>query len=97
MATECLTQLTLGFQPKLILDFHGGEIPTDCGLLLLRQFDGQLALTKSLKGIFNDWRHPAFIEHHVFISGRSVFPLNLHAAHRVDRYKYSLLFYWIAR
>ena len=64
MATQCLTQLTLGFQPKIILDFNGGEITTDCGLLLLRQFDAQLALTKTLNGIFNDWRHPVFIEHH---------------------------------
>lgn len=63
MATHCLTQLTLGFQPKIILDFNGGEITTDCGLLLLRQFDGQLALTKKLNGIFNDWRNPVFIEH----------------------------------
>jgi hypothetical protein len=64
MATECHNQLTFGFQPKLIVDFNGGEITSDSGLLLLRQFDGQLALTKSLKGIFNDWRHAAFIEHH---------------------------------
>lgn len=64
MATQCLTQLTLSFQPKIIVDFNGGQITTDCGLLLLRQFDGQLALTKKLNGIFNDWRHPVFIEHY---------------------------------
>jgi len=64
MATQCLTQLTLSFQPKIVLDFNGGEITTDSGLLLLRQFDAQLALTKKLNGIFNDWRHPVFIEHH---------------------------------
>lgn len=63
MATECLTQLKLGFQPKIIVDFKGGDITTDSGLLLLRQFDGQLALTKQLNGIFNDWRNPVFIEH----------------------------------
>jgi hypothetical protein len=64
MATQCLTQLTLGFQPKIILDFNGGQITTDSGLLLLRQFDAQLALTKKFNGIFNDWRHPVFIEHY---------------------------------
>src|SRR5512133_2755847 len=63
MATECLNQLTLGFQPKIILDFNGGDITMDCGLLLLRQFDAQLALTKKLPGLFNDWRNPVFIEH----------------------------------
>jgi len=64
MATQCLTQLTFGFQPKIVLDFNGGEITSDSGLLLLRQFDAQLALTKRLNGLFNDWRHPVFIEHH---------------------------------
>ena len=63
MATECVTQLTLGFQPKILLDFNGGEITSDTGLLLVRQFDAQLALTKKLNGIFTDWRRPAFIEH----------------------------------
>lgn len=64
MATQCHNQLTLGFQPKIVLDFNGGEITSDCGLLLLRQFDAQLALTKKLKGLFNDWRNAVFIEHH---------------------------------
>ena len=64
MATQCVTQLALSFQPKIVLDFNGGEITTDSGLLLLRQFDAQLALTNKLNGIFNDWRHPVFIEHH---------------------------------
>ena len=64
MATQCHSQLTLGFQPKIVLDFNGGEITSDSGLLLLRQFDGQLALTKKLTGLCNDWRNPLFIEHH---------------------------------
>lgn len=64
MATQCHNQLTLSFQPKVVLDFNGGQITSDSGLLLLRQFDEQLALTKRLRGLFNDWRHPVFIEHH---------------------------------
>lgn len=64
MATQCHNQLRLGFQPKIVLDFNGGEITSDSGLLLLRQFDGQLALTKKLRGLCNDWRNPLFIEHH---------------------------------
>jgi Transposase DDE domain group 1 len=64
MATQCHNQLTLSFQPKIVLDFNGGEITSDSGLLLLRQFDAQLALTKKLNGLFNDWRDPIFIEHH---------------------------------
>jgi Transposase DDE domain group 1 len=64
MATQCHNQLTLGFQRKIVIDFNGGEITSDSGLLLLRQFDAQLALTQKLDGLFNDWRHPVFIEHH---------------------------------
>ena len=37
MATQCHNQLRLGFQPKIVLDFDGGEITSDCGLLLLRE------------------------------------------------------------
>lgn len=47
MATECHSQLTLGFQSKIVVDFNGGRITSDSGLLLLRQFDEQLALIKS--------------------------------------------------
>lgn len=64
MATQCHTQLTFGFQPKIIVDFNGGEITSDTGLLLLRQFDAQRALTKRLWGVCNEWRNPLFIEHH---------------------------------
>lgn len=64
MATQCHNQLALSFQPKIVLDFNGGEITSDTGLLLLRQFDAQLAFTTKLKGLFNDRRNPVFIEHH---------------------------------
>ena len=63
MATECHTQLGFSFQPKIVVDFDGGEITTDTGLLLLREFDQQLGLTKPLKGLYNDWRNPVLIEH----------------------------------
>ena len=65
MATQCHNQLTLSFQPKIVLDFNGGQITSDSGLLLLRQFDAQLALTKKLAGLFNDWRYRPFIEHDI--------------------------------
>lgn len=63
MATQCHSQLTLGFQTKIVVDFNGGQITSDTGLLLLRQFDEQLALTKKVGGLFNDWRRSGFIEH----------------------------------
>ena len=39
MATECYSQLGFGFQPKLVVDFAGGTLTTDAGLLLVREFD----------------------------------------------------------
>ena len=42
MATHCHNQLALSFQPKIVLDFNGGEITSDTGLLLLRQFEYSL-------------------------------------------------------
>lgn len=65
MATQCHNQLGFSFQPKITLAFNGGEITSDTGLLLLRQFDEQLGLTKKLRGLLEDWRHPVFIEHHL--------------------------------
>ncbi|KAF0182131.1 MAG: hypothetical protein FD164_1364, partial [Nitrospirae bacterium] len=39
--TKCSTQLTFGFKgtKKLTVDFQGGEITSDSGLLLVRQAD----------------------------------------------------------
>jgi hypothetical protein len=51
MATECYSQLGFGFQPKLVVDFAGGTLTTDAGLLLVREFDEQLGLTADLSGI----------------------------------------------
>lgn len=64
MATECHTQLGFSFQGKIVLDFTGGETTSDSGLLLLREFDEHLVLTKRLRGLFRDWRDPDLIEHH---------------------------------
>jgi hypothetical protein len=39
------TQFSFRFQPKLTLDFAGGEITSEAGLVLLRKFDQRLKLT----------------------------------------------------
>ena len=36
MATQCYTQLGFGFQRKLCVDFDGGDLTSDAGLVLLR-------------------------------------------------------------
>ena len=33
MATECYRQLGFGFQPQLVVDFAGGTLTTDAGLV----------------------------------------------------------------
>jgi len=56
--TECSTQLTLSFYKKgsLVVDFQGGEITSDAGLLLVRQADEWEQVTKGLAGCIEEWR-----------------------------------------
>ena len=63
MATECHIQFSFRFQPKLTLDFAGGEITSEAGLVLLREFDERLKLTAGLKGLVADERDRRYIEH----------------------------------
>jgi hypothetical protein len=54
MATDCYTQLGFGFQPKLVVDFAGGTLTTNAGLLLIREFDEQLVLSADVVGQISD-------------------------------------------
>jgi hypothetical protein len=63
MATDCYTQLGFGFQPKLVVDFAGGALTTDAGLLLVRAFDGQLGLSADVVGRLTDPRDGRYITH----------------------------------
>ncbi len=63
VATECHIQFSFRFQPKLRLDFGGGEITSEAGLVLLREFDERLKLTAGLKGLVADERDRRYIEH----------------------------------
>lgn len=44
-------------------NFSGGSITSDGGLLLLREVDKRLALTKRLAKVITDDRHPSYIDH----------------------------------
>lgn len=48
---------------KVVADFSGGHLSTDGGLLLLRQLDSSLGLTRSLASCFKDRRDQRFVEH----------------------------------
>jgi len=63
MATQCHTQLAFGFQPKVSLDFRGGLMTTDPGLLILRELDHRWRLTGPLETILDDTRDGRYVRH----------------------------------
>src|SRR5450432_1303129 len=48
---------------KVVADFTGGQLSSDSGVLLLRDLDRSLGLTRKLAGCFNDRRDPRLIVH----------------------------------
>ena len=65
MATGCHSQFGFGFQPKITAAFDGGEITTDAGLLLVREFDERLGLTAGLREAVPDPRDRRYVTHDV--------------------------------
>jgi len=64
--TECTTgQLIFSFFRKrqLTVDFEGGEITSDAGLLLIRQADNSLHLTKRIAECITDRRDNRYADH----------------------------------
>lgn len=50
---------------KVEASFSGGHIGTDGGLLLLREVDKRLNLTKNISRVIHDDRHPSYITHSI--------------------------------
>src|SRR5271157_2683857 len=48
---------------QVVSDFSAGHLSTDGGILLLRQIDEGLGISRKLAGCFHDQRNPLFIEH----------------------------------
>jgi hypothetical protein len=65
VATECHSQFGFGFQPKITAAFDGGEITTEAGLLLVREFDERLHLTATLRDAVPDLRDRRYVTHDV--------------------------------
>jgi len=63
MATQCHIRSGFRFQRTLAVDFLGGEITSDAGLVLLREFDQRLGLTAGLKKLWVDERDQRYITH----------------------------------
>lgn len=64
--TQCTTkQLTFPYYKRrqLTVDFEGGEITSDAGLLLIRQADDRIGLVRGLAGCIGDSRDSRYIDH----------------------------------
>lgn len=66
--TDC-TSSSFQFSPlkgkKVEGNFKGGDITSDAGLLLLREVDKKINLTKQLATVIRDERHAGYVEHSV--------------------------------
>ncbi len=65
MATDCFQQLTLWDLEKqqVTVDFQGGQIVTDAGLLAIRAFDKELRILSELARRLPDPRSQKFVTH----------------------------------
>jgi len=63
--TECAAQSHFSFRHdrEICLDFEGGEITSDAGLVALREFDHRIGFTESLVACLHDDRHPSYVTH----------------------------------
>lgn len=68
VSTQCDTQQHFSFRndKQIRVDFEGGQITSDAGLLPLREFDHLIGFTQSIVECLHDDRHPAYIVHALF-------------------------------
>ena len=48
---------------KVEANFSGGNVTSDGGIMLIREMDNRLGLTKKLSQVIGDSRHPSYISH----------------------------------
>src|SRR2546428_3879773 len=66
MATDCITQVTFGFEPKdkpVVALFDMPHASSDGGAVLLKGLDTQFQLTKRLATCIIDGRQPGKVQH----------------------------------
>ena len=65
MNAECAAQTSFSFRHdrEICLDFEGGQITSDAGLVALREFDHRIGFTESIVACLDDARHPSYVKH----------------------------------
>lgn len=66
---NCTTQLLLfkGISNKKIeVDFNGGEVSSDAGLLFLREVENRIGLINKMTSSLRDRRHSGYVKHQLF-------------------------------
>ena len=63
MATDCIPQLTFGFERLVVAKFDTEHASSDGGAVLLKALDRQLALTEGIARCLDDRRQPGKIQH----------------------------------
>lgn len=65
MNAQCDKQLQFSFRHdrRICLDFQGGQITSDAGLISIREFDHRIGFTQSIAACLTDQRHPSYIRH----------------------------------
>jgi len=63
---DCIKQLFLFkdiSNKKIEVDFNGGEVSSDAGLLFLREVESRIGLISKMTNCLQDRRHPGYVKH----------------------------------
>ena len=50
---------------KVQVDFNGGDVSSDAGLLFLRQVESEMGIIEKVASVIDDKRHPGYVQHSV--------------------------------
>jgi len=53
------------FGKKVAVDFNGGEVSSDAGLLFLRETQSQIGIINRVANAIDDHRHPSYVKHQI--------------------------------
>ena len=62
-STKQLMFFKESFGKKVEVDFNGGEVTSDAGLLFLRETESQIGIINKVAMVLHDKRHPSYVKH----------------------------------